>query len=275
MQRPRLEADRSEPGPAGTVPDRGLDDRRGGASTGCRGVRAERQAATGHPAGDGVRCVGSAGRGRGRLRGVGTLTASAGGGGASGQRRRRRRGRLEPRRRPAVGERRDPPGAAERRRRDRGCREACGVRRRRCAGWRCDRTVSADGPGATALAGQHALGDRDLLVLGGEVARRARTRRRRATTRCLGELQAALVAVAGVDGPVAAGFTAATWSHSPSVAAPACPARARLPPPSTAPVKAILATLTWPMSGLAMPSTHRCEDSSLSHAYEVSCRVRA
>src|SRR6478672_2453869 len=42
----------------------------------------------------------------------------------------------------------------------------------------------------------------------------------------------------------------ATWSHSPSVAAPACPARARLPLPMTAPVKAILATFTADVVGL-------------------------
>src|ERR1044072_5716341 len=39
-------------------------------------------------------------------------------------------------------------------------------------------------------------------------------------------------------------------SHSPSVAAPACPARARLPLPMTAPVKAIFATFTADAVGL-------------------------
>src|SRR6185369_8992841 len=65
----------------------------------------------------------------------------------------------------------------------------------------------------------------------------------------------------------------ATLSHSPSVAAPACPARARLPPPMTAPVKAIFATLTEEAVGL------RCRPliGALSplFAREVSCRVRA
>src|SRR5699024_3878844 len=42
----------------------------------------------------------------------------------------------------------------------------------------------------------------------------------------------------------------ATRSHSSSVAAPACPARARLPPPITAPVKATLAMLTFDWVGL-------------------------
>src|SRR4051812_31538189 len=66
----------------------------------------------------------------------------------------------------------------------------------------------------------------------------------------------------------------ATWSHSPSVAAPACPARARLPLPMTAPVKAILATLLADAVGL------RCRPLMgalvpLLSAREVSCRVRA
>src|SRR6187401_2204006 len=66
----------------------------------------------------------------------------------------------------------------------------------------------------------------------------------------------------------------ATWSHSPSVAAPACPARARLPLPMTAPVKAIFATFTADVVGL------RCRPligalGPLLSAREVSCRVRA
>src|SRR5271168_2831554 len=66
----------------------------------------------------------------------------------------------------------------------------------------------------------------------------------------------------------------ATRSHSPSVAAPACPARARLPLPRTAPVKAIFATLTADVVGL------RCRPLigafvPLFGAREVSCRVRA
>src|SRR5215204_4282259 len=66
----------------------------------------------------------------------------------------------------------------------------------------------------------------------------------------------------------------ATWSHSPSVAAPACPARARLPLPMTAPVKAIFATFLADAVGL------RCRPligalGPLFSAHEVSCRVRA
>src|SRR3954447_5403581 len=66
----------------------------------------------------------------------------------------------------------------------------------------------------------------------------------------------------------------ATWSHSPSVAAPAWPARAMLPLPMTAPVKAIFATFTADVVGL------RCRPligalGPLFSAREVSCRVRA
>ena len=79
--------------------------------------------------------------------------------------------------------------------------------RRRCAESR--RTgPAADRPGALALGGQHALGDGDLLVLGGQVrgggVLAAAVRRPGAR----GELQAAVIAVAGVDGPVAAGLAA-------------------------------------------------------------------
>ena len=66
----------------------------------------------------------------------------------------------------------------------------------------------------------------------------------------------------------------ATWSHSPSVAAPACPARARLPVPMTAPVKAILATFTADAVGLRCRPLIGALVSSL-RAREVSCRVRA
>src|SRR6476619_2798585 len=52
------------------------------------------------------------------------------------------------------------------------------------------------------------------------------------------------------DAQVPADSQRATWSHSPSVAAPACPARATLPVPMTAPVKAIFATFTADAVGL-------------------------
>src|SRR3954453_4023381 len=66
----------------------------------------------------------------------------------------------------------------------------------------------------------------------------------------------------------------ATWSHSPSVAAPACPARARLPLPMTAPVKAILATFLADAVGLRCRPLMGAMVPLLS-AREVSCRVRA
>ena len=59
------------------------------------------------------------------------------------------------------------------------------------------------GPRAPALAGERLLGDGDLLLLGGQVG--ARRVRRAAVGRPggIGELQAAVVTVAGVDRPVA------------------------------------------------------------------------
>jgi len=66
--------------------------------------------------------------------------------------------------------------------------------------------MAAYRPGAAPLGGQHALGDRDLLCASGLVRRRGEL----AATVCgpgaPRELQPALVPVAGVDGPVAAGF---------------------------------------------------------------------
>ena len=73
---------------------------------------------------------------------------------------------------------------------------------------RAREAAAADRPGAAALGGEHALGDGDLLFLGGQV-RGGRVLA--ATVRgpgALRELQPAVVAVAGVDGPVAAGLAA-------------------------------------------------------------------
>jgi hypothetical protein len=66
--------------------------------------------------------------------------------------------------------------------------------------------MAADRPGAAALGGQHPLGDRDLLCAGrlvrgtGELAAAVRG------PGALRELQSAVVAVAGVDAPVATGL---------------------------------------------------------------------
>jgi hypothetical protein len=66
--------------------------------------------------------------------------------------------------------------------------------------------MAADRPGAAALGGQHPLGDGDLLFAGrlvrgtGELAAAMRG------PGALRELQPAVVAVAGVDSPVAAGL---------------------------------------------------------------------
>jgi hypothetical protein len=67
--------------------------------------------------------------------------------------------------------------------------------------------MTAHRPGAAALGGQHPLGDGDLLLAGclvrgtGELAAAMRG------PGALRELQPAVVPVAGVDGPVAAGLT--------------------------------------------------------------------
>src|ERR1700739_444700 len=66
--------------------------------------------------------------------------------------------------------------------------------------------MAADRPGAAALGGQHPLGYRDLLFAGrlvrgtGELAAAVRG------PGALRELQPAAVPVAGVEGPVPAGF---------------------------------------------------------------------
>ena len=58
------------------------------------------------------------------------------------------------------------------------------------------------GPRRQAAAGVQVLGDRDLLLPGGQVGARRVLRRRPHSARSDVELQAAVVAVAGVDGPV-------------------------------------------------------------------------
>ena len=139
-------------------------------------------------------------RGRG-----GRSAAAGGGGGASGSgaasastRRFRGRGRRE---------------RVERRRRRRQFAvqargvEGCGLVDHVARGG-AGQPAAADRPRAAALGAQHALGDRDLLFLGGQVRGR---RVLAAAVRPPGarrELQPALVSVAGVDGPVAAGFAA-------------------------------------------------------------------
>src|SRR5699024_8115247 len=65
---------------------------------------------------------------------------------------------------------------------------------------------AAGRPRAGALRGQDLLGHRDLLALGGLVRRGGVLGPAEALPRLLGELQAAVVAVAGVDRPVTAGL---------------------------------------------------------------------
>src|SRR5215469_9943477 len=65
----------------------------------------------------------------------------------------------------------------------------------------------AHGPGADALAGEDVLGHGDLLGRGGQVGGRGVPAAAVGEPGLLGELQAAVKAVAGVDGPVTARLT--------------------------------------------------------------------
>ena len=134
--------------------------------------------------------------------------------------------------------------------------------------------ATAARPGALALAGQHALGDGDLLFLGGEMCGRRVIAAAVTTPGAWRELQPALIPVAGVDGPVAAGFAA---GDPVPFAVGGC---ARLPGEGEAAAaddrarEGDLRDAYCRCSGLAMTSTHGCDRSSL-RAREVSCRVRA
>ncbi len=65
---------------------------------------------------------------------------------------------------------------------------------------------AADRPGADALADQHSLGHGDLLAWGGQIGSGSVGDAAVAGPGVLQELQAAVVAVAGVDVPVTAGL---------------------------------------------------------------------
>src|SRR5699024_11838261 len=81
-----------------------------------------------------------------------------------------------------------------------------GVRVSAAVGLGEPRALAAGGPGARALLGEGALGDGDLLGLGGLVGVAGELLPAECPPGRGGELEAAVVAVAGVDGPVAAGF---------------------------------------------------------------------
>ncbi len=67
-------------------------------------------------------------------------------------------------------------------------------------------SVAAHRPGAAALGGKHPLGDGDLLIATGLVRRRGELAAAVRGPGARRELQPAVVPVAGVDGPVAAGL---------------------------------------------------------------------
>lgn len=136
---------------------------------------------------------------------------SAGGGGRGASRGRRRRAAGEAAVHRAGRQRCIERRGVERRRRDVTAEVGIVERGGICedvARGRAGQSAAAHGPGSAALSGQHALGNGDLLVLAGEVCggRIFATTVPRPGAR--GELQTALVSVARVDGPVAAGFAA-------------------------------------------------------------------
>ncbi len=131
------------------------------------------------------------------------------------------------------------------------------------------------GRGGHVAGGQHPLGDRDLLLPGGQLGRR---RVLAAAVRGPGaraELHTAVVAVAGVDAPVAAGLAAGYLipfavggrgrlaGHGDGAATKHCAGNGNLGDADTG------------SGGLTVTSTHtrRCIPLS-SRACEVSCRVR-
>jgi len=126
-----------------------------------------------------------------------------------------------------------------------------------------------------ALTGEHALGDRDLLFLGGHV----RGRRVLATSMgrpgAGGELQSTVIAVASVDGPVAARFAACDLVPFAVGSGAGLPGEGEASASDDCAGEGDLRDIYCRCSGLAVPSTHRCVRSSLVRAHEVSCRVRA
>ena len=103
---------------------------------------------------------------------------------------------------------------------------------------------------------EHAFSDGDLLLSGGQMGRGRVLVAAVGTPRLWRELQSALVAIAGIDGPVASGLAAGHLVPFAVAGRAAWPASARPLPPRTAPVTAILATVTARCgSGLRMSST--------------------
>src|SRR6476619_7858007 len=90
-----------------------------------------------------------------------------------------------------------------------------------------------------------------------------------------GELQSTVIAVASVDGPVAAGFAACDLVPFPVGGGAGLAGEGEASGSDDRTREGDLCDVYCRCSGLAVPSTHRCTRSSLMRAHEVSCRVRA
>ena len=94
-------------------------------------------------------------------------------------------------------------------------------------------------------------------------ARRAQTRRRRGPTRCWARTEATLIPVAGVDGPVAAGFAAGDLIPF-AVSGGAClPGKGEASATDDSAGEGDFRDAYVRCSGLTVASTHRCGGSSL------------
>ncbi len=120
--------------------------------------------------------------------------------------------------------------------------------------------AAAGRPGTLALTRKHALGDGDLLFLGGEIGSGRKLAAAVASPGARRELKSTVVSVAGVDGPVAAGFASGDLIPftvgggvrlSGEGEASGADDRAR---------EGDLRDVYGRCSGLSMPSTHRCAD---------------
>ena len=124
----------------------------------------------------------------------------------------------------------------------------------RCCTDRCARALAAAGvgagPRAPALAGQGLLGDRDLLLRVARSARDAYCCAAEGVPGRLRELQAAVVAVPGVDRPVAAALALRDGSPRWSPVRPRrVPARASAAAPATTPTVAPRSASTRTLEG--------------------------
>ncbi len=143
-----------------------------------------------------------------------------------------------------------------------GCSGWRSHRRRRCGGWarRADRRMTARRP----CPGRRARARRRRSVLPWRPGMpTARTRHRRCRSRCSARTESAVVSVAGVDGPVAAGFALGDLIPFTVGGRVGLPGECEASGADDGTSEGDLRDVYGRCSGLAMPSTHRCVGSSL------------